>query len=332
MNRVPLTPTNLTDKPLIVRLRNWVGDVVLGIPLLRLLQSSGYQLHLVGKPWARHLLRGEGWAVETLAPTWRGRVAQLNQLKRACQQRDPGFNQQLNALVLPFSLSSALEMRLAGLRSVGYAYEGRSLLLSTSMPRQPGLHELEAYWQLARPFLPLGGALPAPPSAIGYAVAAQDVLAAQALRLAHRVEPPYTVLCPFAGGTFAKQPKTWPHFAALAQRLVQQGKQVVLCPGPGENEEAHKQYPGCIVFEAVNLGTYAALLKDATMMISNDTGPGHLAAAVGVPTLSVLGPTLAQQWGAWGSNVTTAQGSDNTWPGVDEVSALAHKISHHAPQ
>jgi heptosyltransferase II len=331
MNRVPLPSSSFTEKPLIVRLRNWVGDVVLGIPLLRLLQSQGYQLHLIGKPWAQPLLRCEGWTVQTLAPSWRARVAQLRQLKRTCQQTDPTFNHRLNALVLPFSFSSALEMRMAGLCSVGYAHEGRGVCLSRSIARETGLHELEAYWKLACPFLPPGRKLPQPPLAIGYVIAPHDELAAQALRLAHRVRPGYLVLCPFAGGTFSKKPKTWPYFGLLAQELIRQGRQVVLCPGPGENEEAPVHYPGCVVLQGVPLGTYAALLKDADMMISNDTGPGHLAAAVGVTTLSVLGPTVAEQWGAWGANVTTIQGSDNSWPSVDEVSAMLHKLSPTAP-
>lgn len=324
MKRVDLLPANLTDKPLIVRLRNWVGDVVLGVPALRLLQAQGYQLHLLGKPWASHLLRGEGWSVETLASSWRARVAQLRRLKRSCQQLDPTFNHRLNALVLPVSFSSALEMRLAGLRSVGYAHEGRGALLSRSVRRQTDLHELQSYWQLTEPLVQEKGTLPLPPGDIGLSVAPQDQVAAQSLRLAHRVQRSYVVLCPFAGGTYAKRPKVWPHFEELAQELTGRGVQVVLCPGPGESELARRQYPACIVLDGVNLGTYAALLKDAAMMVSNDTGPGHVAAAVGVTTLSVLGPTDIKQWGAWGQNVHILQGSDNTWPDAADVAALIY--------
>jgi heptosyltransferase II len=331
MNRVTLPSSNAPKKPLIVRLRNWVGDVVLGVPALRLLQENGYQLHLIGKPWASHLLRGEGWPVETLASSWRDRVMQLRRLKQACEQRDPGFSQRLNALTFPFSFSSAFEMRLAGLRSVGYTHEGRGMLLSRSIQRQANLHELEAYWQLTAPFMPKGYALPPPPSAIGFSVPHQDEVAAQALRLAHHIPPGYVVLCPFAGGTYAKKPKVWPHFDALAKRLTGQGVPVILCPGPEENERAVQQYPTCIVLDGVPLGTYAALLKNAAMVVSNDTGPGHLAAAVGVTTVSVLGPTVAKQWGAWGRNVSTVQASDNSWPSVDEVSTLMQHLSPTAP-
>ena len=53
---VPLMPAQ--RRPLIVRLRNWVGDVTLGVPLLQRLADEGYELHLVGKGWARDLLAG----------------------------------------------------------------------------------------------------------------------------------------------------------------------------------------------------------------------------------------------------------------------------------
>jgi heptosyltransferase-2 len=271
-----------------------------------------------------------------LASNWRERTAQLRSLKQSCQQTDPSFNHRLNALALPFSFSSALEMRLAGLRSGGYIHEGRGVLLSRGLARPSGLHELQSYWQLGTLFLPPGNELAPPPSRIEFVVAQQDEVAAQDLLKAHRVAPDYVVLCPFAGGTFLKKPKTWPHFELLAHHLTQQKKQVVLCPGPGESEEARQQYPGCIVLDGVHLGIYAALLKHAALMVANDTGPGHLAAAVGVRTLSVLGPTVAEQWGAWGPNVTTIQGSDNSWPSLEAVSTMLHQIDHtssaHSPQ
>ena len=54
--------------PLAVRLRNFVGDVVLSVPTLQRLSDAGFALHLVGKGWARPLLEGFGWPVQALAP------------------------------------------------------------------------------------------------------------------------------------------------------------------------------------------------------------------------------------------------------------------------
>jgi heptosyltransferase-2 len=320
MNRVGVSLSKATEKPLIVRLRNWVGDVVLGIPTLRLLQESGYTLHLVGKRWAEDLLKGEGWSFECLAPDWMSRIRQMRLLHSRCRALDPHFDQRLNALTLPFSFSSALEMRLAGLRAVGAAHEGRGWLLSNALQRPNGMHELKFYLCLAEPFLHAGTKIQTAPESIGLRVAPEHRIHAKALCLEHRLtDGAYIMLCPFSGGTYKDQPKNWPHFGELAKRLAQQGKKTVLCPGPGEEAKARDEFPHCLVLPNVNLGVYAALLETASVMVSNDTGPGHLSAAVGTPTLSVLGPTDPAQWGAWGKSVNCVKGIQNDWPSMETV-------------
>lgn len=304
-------------QPLVVRLRHWIGDAVLGVPALRLLESAGHELVLVGKPWAGALLAGEGWPVEKLAGDTRGRIAQLRALRRSARERDPGFDRRPNAVLFPFSFGSALEARLAGLRATGYAYEGRSWLLSRALPLPRGVHELQAYWQLACAFT---GRREPPPEAIGLKVApaAREQARArqQALGLARGR---YVVLCPFAGGTYDGTDKRWPEFARFAaEAATAWGLPLLLCPGPGEAAGLREAWPGALVAEGVALGVYAALLQDAALMVSNDTGPGHLAAAVGAPLLSVLGPTDAAQWGPWGPGVTIVQRRPG-WPAVREV-------------
>ena len=53
-------------------------------------------------------------------------------------------------------------------------------------------------------------------------------------------------------------------------------------------------------------------------MVSNDTGPGHVAAAVGTPLISVLGPSDPALWRAWGPSVQVLRG-DGTWPDTRSV-------------
>ncbi len=314
----PSLPQN-HGKLLVVRLRNWVGDVILSVPALRLLQSCGYDLHLVGKPWAKDLLLGEGWTVDALAQGWFPRARQMRNLRTLGLSKDPGFSSRLNALCMPFSLSSALDMKLGGLRALGYSHEGRGIFLEETITRQDGLHELQAYWNLALPLASLSPSNEKPPEEIKLKVSKAHRDNAFQLKKSNGIHPGYLVICPFAGGTYEKQPKSWHHFPDAARRLIDMGLQVVLCPGPGEAAFAREQFPGCMVLEKVNLGVYAALLQTAALMISNDTGPGHLAAAVGTPTISVLGPTDPRQWGAWGPNVRIVQGDRNTWPSMQEV-------------
>jgi heptosyltransferase-2 len=310
-------PVTMAPRPLVVRLRNWVGDVVLGVPALQLLQSHGHDLHLVGKGWAPALLAGQGWPVHVRPATLRERVAQLRTLRQHAREADPGFDRRENMLVLPTAFSGALEARLAGLRAVGYAQEARGLLLARSEPITYGGHALTSYWELACRFLRVE--LP-PPASIGLQTAPADQQQADALLASAGLKPGFIVICPFAGGLFEKQDKTWPAFPALTRALLASGRQLVACPGPGEDTIVTRDHSGVTLLPGVKLGVYGGLLRRAGLVISNDTGPAHLAAAVGTPVLSVLGPTKPEQWAPWGPQVRVVRRWPE-WPTVDEVLA-----------
>ena len=91
--------------PLYVRLHNWIGDVVVGLPALRLLADAGVALECVGKGWAPALLEGHGWPVHQLPAGLRARAAQWRGL-RARQQRGSG-GPGVDALLLATSFSAA---------------------------------------------------------------------------------------------------------------------------------------------------------------------------------------------------------------------------------
>ena len=312
----PLTVPQPQRRPLIVRLRNWVGDTTLGVPLLQRLDDAGYALQLVGKGWARDLLAGHGWPVHVQPERLRDRVALLRRLKAAALQADQDFAGRMNAVCLPYSFSSALDMRLAGLRALGHAHEGRSPLLARAVARPQGVHELQVYWDLGNRLLEQPQP---PPTQIGLRVSARHEQEADALLQAHGVRPGFIVICPFAGGTWAKQDKTWPEFAAFANAVLPGfGRDVVICPGPGEEAIAREHFARATILADVRLGAYAALLKRAALMVANDTGPGHIAAAVGTPLASVLGPSDPAQWRAWGAQVRLLQGPDG-WPAIAAV-------------
>ena len=328
----------MISRPLIVRLRNWVGDVILGVPALKLLASHGYQLHLIGKSWAPALLAGEGWPTQPRVNGLRAQVRQLRDLRTAAIATDAGFDRRPNAIVLPTSFSSALEMRLAGLRAVGYAQEARGFLLTRSEPITYGGHALISYWELACRFL---GIVRDPPLEIGLRLAATDVAQANAVLRSHDLESGFVVICPFAGGTFEKLDKTWPQFPEFTRGLLSTGRRVVACPGPGEEAMLREHYPGVVALEGVKLGTYGAILQRAALLVSNDTGPGHLAAAVGAPVISVLGPTKPEQWAPWGPTVSIVQLRQSpetiAWPTPEQVmdaleQTIASRLETASPQ
>jgi ADP-heptose:LPS heptosyltransferase len=310
---------SLAARPLIVRIRNFIGDVVLLIPALERLQAAGYELHLVGKPWAKSLLEAYGWPVTKYPNKFAERRALLKTLSEPLRARDPSFDQRVNAITFATSFSSALDMRTAGLKPFGFAVEGRSLLLSRSAKIVYGEHAIDSYWRLVNAFL--GEDKPAP-AAVQFRVSANADAIAKAALEAAGVRPGYVVLVPFAGGTFEKLDKKWPHFGALATELAATGRDIVMAPAPDEMDAARAVCPSAKLLAKLDLGPYAAVLRDAALTVANDTGPGHMAASVGGQLLSVLGPTKIEQWGARGPRVTVVQ-SYPEWPGVTSVMGAA---------
>jgi len=303
-------------RPLIVRLRNFVGDTVLSIPALRLLESHGYRLELVGKGWARGLLEAEGWRVHVRPNGLRERIAQLRELRRRFKAEDPGFDKRSNTLLFPYAFSAALDARLAGLKAEGHAGDSRSFLMRRGHPRREGRHTLVEYWELACDFL---GTQAEPPADIGMRVSDVQREQAAALLAAHGVEAGRCVLiCPFANGKVEFLDRSWPSFPDFVRRLRAAGRQVVIAPGPAEVEGARQLYPEATRLEGVALGVYTALLQGAGVVVANDTGPAHMAAGVGAKLLSVLGPTDPARWAPWGSTVTLLRRWPE-WPSVDEV-------------
>ena len=306
-------------RPLVVRIRNFIGDVVLLIPALERLAAAGYDLHLVGKPWAKSLLEAYGWPVHRYPKSFSERRAVLKAVTAPLRAVDASFDRRVNAITFATSFSSAMDMRLAGLRPFGYAVEGRSLFLKGSARIVYGEHALDSYWRLAGAFL--GDPTPAPPRVQLRVSDAASEAARRALSSAG-VRPGYVVLVPFAGGTFEKLDKKWPRFAELAQRLLADprfaGRDIVMAPGPDEVATARAVCTEAKLLEKLDLGPYAALLRDAALTVANDTGPGHMAASVGGKLLSVLGPTKVEQWGPRGPGVTVVQRYPE-WPAADDV-------------
>lgn len=308
----------------LVRLSNWIGDVVLTLPALQRLADAGWTLQLVGKGWAASLLAGTGWAVHAQPKRPGERVALLRRLAR--EARLGGGT--VRALCFPNSIGSALEFRLAGVPAVGYRKEGRRPLLAASLPLPAHKgHEVARHWALAGLFL---GADAPPPSRITMPVSARAQAQADTLLQSHAVPARFVVVVPFATGHFSGHSKKWPHFAALVQWLQAQGVAMVACPGPGEDAELAAAFPSVIALPDVRLDVYLAVLSRAALVIANDTGPGHMAASVGAPLLSLLGPSDPAVHAPWGPNVQALHAP--SWVSLSHVqTAVARMLPEVTP-
>jgi len=111
--------------------------------------------------------------------------------------------------------------------------------------------------------------------------------------------------------------KRWPaaSFAEVADRLPQEGYgAVVMIGGPDERADVAAvsgmmKTPAIDLAGATTVGLLPALLSKASLLITNDSGPMHVAAAVGTPVVALFGPTSAIRTGPYGEghNVLTGK-------------------------
>lgn len=115
----------------------------------------------------------------------------------------------------------------------------------------------------------------------------------------------------------------------LAERL---GARVGLCWGPGEEPLARAIAQGmraaAVVAPPTSIPEMVALLRRATLVVGGDTGPTHIAAALGVPALGLYGPTSARRNGPYGRRTAAVQSPTGRMDsiGVEAVLAAAEGL------
>lgn len=272
--------------------------------------AQRFALTLIGKPWAKDLFAAYPWPVVPLAGSW---WSQLSTIRTQAPRGDA-------ALLFTNSLGSALHMRLAGLRARGYATDGRGLLLTQALPRPArwatDMHTVEYYFELAHRAFGLD--LPPVPENLRLRISDAARARAGALLATAAVSSAHVVLCPVAVGKHRGQVKAWTEFDRLCRALQARDMRVVAMPGPGEYEAVRAAVPGATLLPPSDVGTFAALLEASRLVVANDSGPGHIAAAVGAPLVSVFGVTDPLKTRPWGPRVHVV-GSGAGWPSYEAV-------------
>ncbi len=304
---------------LIVRLPNHLGDACMALPALELLAARGRRLLLAGRAWAADLFAGHPWPVLKLAGD---RAARIARLRAHAPAGTP-------ALLLTNSFGSALELRLSRLRSTGYRTDARRLLLARSIPVPPRwragngrMHMVEYYYELAAQFL--GGDVPPVPPVLSLRLAPAAIERARAALGAAGIEGEYAMLCPVAVGLHRGKVKAWSGFGELCDHLLDAGMRVAACPGPGELDAVRAAVARATLLAGTDVGTFAALLAGSRLVVANDSGAAHVAAAVGAPLLALFGVTDASRTGPW-SSTAIRLGSADGWPGLEEVIAAVDR-------
>jgi ADP-heptose:LPS heptosyltransferase len=262
--------------PDVIRVPNHLGDFIMALPALAAAPAAALVVTRWLVPLAS-LLERPGVVI----PFDRGRRGMLDGARILRRNR---FR---HGVLLPPSLSSALLFRLGGVRRVrGAATHGRRLLLHDALPAA-GLrerHRTELYLELVTGESPAGGARPVPRLPV-------PARARQAwLELAGAADGPQVGIFP---GSNARS-RRWDadRFAAVARSLAAAGARVIVFGAAAEAGLAREVAGGVGVDVSgrTDLPVLAAGLESCDILVTNDSGPMHLAAAVGTRTLVVSGP------------------------------------------
>jgi ADP-heptose:LPS heptosyltransferase len=294
------------SRHVLVARQDSAGDVLLAGPAVRAVAAGAGRVTLLCGPRGRaaaELLPGVDEVVEAHA-AWidpePGPVARAGVLELVDRITDLGVDQALILTSFHQSpLPLALLLRMAGvpaIAAISVDYPGS--LLDVRHGVEEDLHEVERGLSLA--------------ATLGYRLPGDDD---GRLRVVRRpvaglpeLQRPYLVVHP--GASVPARAWSPERHAALVEALVRGGRRVVVTGGAGERRltatVAGRRLPEGVGRVAdlggrVDLAGLAEVLAGAEVVVVGNTGPAHLAAAVGTPVVSLFAPVVpAGRWRPWG--------------------------------
>ncbi len=292
-------------------LPNWLGDLVMATPVLRAIRRYfGPQARVVGimRPYLADVLAGTEWLSEQWFYDRRSKDRSLGSRAMVRRMRAERFDV---ALMLTNSLRSAIVAWLGGAKQrVGYAMYGRGPLLTKKLsPRRAGRRLVPA--PVVDTYLALAEAIGCPSESRRLELAAtqQDQRSADAVFENLGLRGDGRVITLNSSGAYGGS-KLWPveYFGELARRVVDElNHDVLVMCGPKERDIARDVVrlagtPGVVSMagQPLDLGTAKACIGRGRLMVSTDSGPRHVAAAMGRPLVTLFGPMLP----AWSENPT----------------------------
>jgi heptosyltransferase-2 len=304
---------------ILVKMPNWVGDCVMATPALALIKTAlpGAELDLLVRPSVAGILEDNPHKSRIIAANDRELPADiLAQLKSA--------NYDAIALMTNSLGSAWLARKLSIPRRIGFNREGRGLLLTHKIPFRPlqwqsptpaplsrrsikgtpapppPRHMVAYYLEIARATIAALGGSPQPPAGMDYHMvlplhrAAEEKVA----RLLREHEIQGKVLIGINPGAAHGPAKRWSpeQLGHAVEILSRPDWAIISTAAPGESQlndavEATAGVPFHRLGQQVTLRELPALISRFAVLITNDSGPMHIAAARQVPTVAIFGPT-----------------------------------------
>jgi heptosyltransferase-2 len=291
---------------------SWVGDAVMATPTLRALRLRFPEAHIsylmrryvkpiyCGMPWADKLITYR--TGKTKAKAGKGQFFEL-----AGRLRKREFDL---AILLPNSFKSALICKMAGVkRIVGYERDGRGFLLTDKLLPVKDRGKFVP-WPIVKYYLGLASYLGSSYRDMKLELFVTDSERREGEEVVVRAGLDRAICRPAAGGAAPLvmlnpgaqygAAKCWlpEYFAQLADRLIDEmGATVLISSAPKERRIVdaimHQMKHAAVDLSraGLTLGALKEITRRCDLMVTNDTGPRHIAAAFDVPVVTIFGPT-----------------------------------------
>lgn len=291
--RTPGEPFAAVRRLLVVR-NDRLGDLVLTLPAVAAIRATypSAWLGLVVKPFAAPIAGCVDGVDEVVVD---------GGTQDALTERFQAFAADLLVSIAPGGRAGWCAWRAGVPHRVGPGYRLYSPIFERTIEehRRKGVrHEVELALSYAHRAGAKGGAARFPLRIPDDARASVEAWLAE-----HHVPPRYVVLHPGSGGSCPG----WPagHFAKLAELLLGEDVGVVVSVGPSDEAAARALDAAAVSVRRAprfggDLPSLAALLAGASLVVASSTGPLHLAAALGAPTIALHAPWPTCGPGRWG--------------------------------
>ena len=292
-------------------LPNWLGDLVMATPVLRAVRRKfGDDARLVGilRPYLADVLSGTDWLDEQWFFDPRAADPSRRAWAVANRLRQERFDA---AVLLTNSLRAALMAWWAGAKQrIGHVRYGRGPLLTRKLyPRRAGGRIVPE--PMVETYMTFADALGCghESARLELAVTASEEDSADGVFKRLGLRRDGRVILFNSSGAYGAA-KLWPseYFGQLARLVTTRcDHDVLVMCGPNERAIAndivkHSQSPRVFSMadQPLDLGTAKACIRRGRLMVSSDSGPRHVAAALGKPVITLYGPMLP----IWGENPT----------------------------
>lgn len=306
-----MKPENI--KRVVVRGTNWVGDAVMTIPALRELRRFLPDAHitLCTRSWAKGIFADADFIDEILVYDKKGNAisSTLNQAK---EWRAGNFDL---AILFQNAIEAALLSFLGRVPlRVGYATERRKFLLTHAFQIpdwKDTRHEIFYYLNIVAELETLlYGATKVFENEPKFELKISDERKEKAKILLHSQSTENKKIIALCPGSTNSRAKRWQteSYAALADMLIEKLDVSVALIGAKDeidvsNEVACKmKHKPIFLTGNTNLDEAVSVLSLVDGLVTNDTGPAHIAAALGKPTLVIFGPTMPDTTKPFSSN------------------------------